>query len=114
MRPGEEDELRGLGVDDDDDDDAQPIAAALFAFAAAPAEATPISSLVTRLSGGDATATRKNKKLAHGSVIIDQLAFCYCCATRVRKREKKKERENAHGALVRIRQSVQFVRKITQ
>lgn len=63
MRPGEEDELRGLVDDEDDDDgdDAQPVAAALFAFAATPAEATPISSLVTRLSGGDATATKKQQ-----------------------------------------------------
>jgi len=35
----------------------QPVTAALFTVT--PAEATPISSLVTRLSGGDATAISK-------------------------------------------------------
>jgi len=56
FRPGEEEGLR-------DFEEAaplallQPVTAALFTVT--PAEATPISSLVTRLSGGDATAISK-------------------------------------------------------
>lgn len=52
----------------------QPVAL----FAAAPAEATPISSLVTRLSGGDATviAEKKSKRkiafLAPPSSLLDK------------------------------------------
>jgi len=51
----------------------QPVAAALLAFAATPAEATPISSLVTRLSGGDATASLKEKNKEVNSSVIQIL-----------------------------------------